>query len=61
MKPSPQDRTTCVLHDVKGKIKEEIGMATKNPDLEISGKAAKNAGKFKTESAALKRLSANSE
>jgi uncharacterized protein YjbJ (UPF0337 family) len=30
---------------VKGKIKEEIGKATNNPDLKVSGNAEKNAGK----------------
>jgi uncharacterized protein YjbJ (UPF0337 family) len=30
---------------VKGKIKEEVGKATNDPDLEDSGNAEKNAGK----------------
>jgi uncharacterized protein YjbJ (UPF0337 family) len=33
------------LHEVKGKIKEHVGRATNDPDLEVSGKAEKNAGK----------------
>jgi len=33
------------VHEVKGKIKEQVGKATKDPDLEASGKAEKNAGK----------------
>jgi uncharacterized protein YjbJ (UPF0337 family) len=45
MKPSTQDRTEGKLHEVKGKIKEEIGKATNNPDLEVEGNAEKNAGK----------------
>ena len=45
MKPSTQDRTTGMVHEVKGKIKEEVGKATEDPDLEISGKAEKKAGK----------------
>jgi uncharacterized protein YjbJ (UPF0337 family) len=45
MKASTQDRTEGKLHDVKGKIKEKIGKATNNPDLEVSGNAEKNAGK----------------
>jgi uncharacterized protein YjbJ (UPF0337 family) len=45
MKPSTQDRTDGKLHEVKGKIKEEIGKATDDPDLEVSGEAEKNAGK----------------
>jgi uncharacterized protein YjbJ (UPF0337 family) len=45
VKPSTQDRTEGKLHEVKGKIKEEVGKVTNNPDLEVSGKAEKNAGK----------------
>jgi uncharacterized protein YjbJ (UPF0337 family) len=45
MKPSTQDRTEGKLHEVKGKIKEKIGKAINNPDLEVSGNAEKNAGK----------------
>jgi uncharacterized protein YjbJ (UPF0337 family) len=45
MKPSSQDRSEGKLHEVKGKIKEHVGRATNGPDLEVSGKAEKNAGK----------------
>ena len=45
VKPSTQDRTEGKLHEVKGKIKEEVGKATNNPDLEISGNAEKSGGK----------------
>ena len=45
MKPSTQDRTEGKLHEVKGTIKEEVGKATANPDLEVSGNAEKKAGK----------------
>jgi uncharacterized protein YjbJ (UPF0337 family) len=45
MKPSTQDRTEGKLHEVKGRVKEEIGKATNDPDLEVSGKVEKNAGK----------------
>jgi uncharacterized protein YjbJ (UPF0337 family) len=34
MKPSTEDRTQGKLHEVKGKIKEEVGKATNDPDLE---------------------------
>jgi uncharacterized protein YjbJ (UPF0337 family) len=30
---------------VKGKVKEEIGKATNDPNVEVSGEAEKNAGK----------------
>jgi len=45
MKPSMHDRTEGKLHEVKGRIKGEVGKATANPDLEVSGKAEKKAGK----------------
>jgi uncharacterized protein YjbJ (UPF0337 family) len=45
MKPSTQDRSEGKLHEVKGKIKEEVGKATNDPDLEVSGEAEKNVGK----------------
>jgi uncharacterized protein YjbJ (UPF0337 family) len=45
MKPSTQDKTEGKFHEVKGRIKEEIGKATNDPDVEVSGNAEKNAGK----------------
>jgi uncharacterized protein YjbJ (UPF0337 family) len=33
---------------VKGKIKEQVGKTTNNPNLEDSGNAEKNAGKVQT-------------
>ena len=45
MKASTQDRTEGKLHEVKGKIREEVGKATNDPDLEVSGNAEKNGGK----------------
>lgn len=44
MKPSTQDRTEGNLHEVKGKIKEEVGKATNDNDLEVSGKSENKAG-----------------
>jgi uncharacterized protein YjbJ (UPF0337 family) len=45
MKPSTQDRNEGKFHEVKGKVKEAIGKATNDPDLEVSGNAEKNIGK----------------
>lgn len=45
IRPSTQDRTEGKLHEVKGEIKEEIGKATNDPDLEAKGNAEKKAGK----------------
>ena len=44
MKPSTQDKTDGQLHEVKGKIKEEVGKVMNDPDLEASGKTEKKAG-----------------
>jgi len=46
MKPSTQDLIEGKLHEVKGKIKETVGEATTDPNLEISGNAEKQAGKI---------------
>jgi uncharacterized protein YjbJ (UPF0337 family) len=45
MKPSTQDKTEGKIHEVKGKIKEEIGKATSDPNLEGEGTGEKIAGK----------------
>jgi uncharacterized protein YjbJ (UPF0337 family) len=44
MKPSTKDKTQGKIHEVKGKIKEEVGKATNTPDLEAAGKAEGQAG-----------------
>ena len=46
MKPSTQDKSEGAIHQVKGKIKEEIGKVTNNPNLEGQGKGEKIAGKI---------------
>lgn len=45
MNPSTQDRTEGKIHEVKGAIKETVGKATSNPDLEDQGNTEKIAGK----------------
>jgi uncharacterized protein YjbJ (UPF0337 family) len=45
MKPSTQDRTEGKLHELKGKIKEQVGKVTNDPDMEVSGNAEKKGGK----------------
>lgn len=45
MKPSTEDLTKGKLHEVKGTIKESVGKATNDADLEVAGNAEKNAGK----------------
>jgi uncharacterized protein YjbJ (UPF0337 family) len=46
LKPSTKDKVEGKLHEVKGEIKKEVGKATNNPDLEVSGKAEEKAGKI---------------
>ena len=45
MKPSTKDQAEGKIHEVKGKIKEKLGKATNNTDLENEGTAEKTAGK----------------
>jgi len=45
MKPSTEDKAEGKLHEVKGKVKETVGKATNDPDLEVAGNTEKNAGK----------------
>jgi uncharacterized protein YjbJ (UPF0337 family) len=45
MKQSTRDRAAGKLHEVKGKVKEKVGRATNNPDLEAEGLVEKIGGK----------------
>lgn len=45
MADSTTDKIEGTVHDVKGSIKEKIGKATDNPDLEDEGTAEKIGGK----------------
>ena len=56
MKPSTQDQAEGKFHEVKGKIKEKLGKATKNPNLENEGTSEKASGKVQNRSARLKRF-----
>jgi uncharacterized protein YjbJ (UPF0337 family) len=42
LKPSTKDRTEGKLHEVEGKIKEKVGKATNDANLEVPGKAGKS-------------------
>jgi uncharacterized protein YjbJ (UPF0337 family) len=46
MKQSTKDKAKGRFHEVKGKVKEKVGRATNNPDLEAEGQVEKIAGKF---------------
>jgi uncharacterized protein YjbJ (UPF0337 family) len=47
MKPSTEDKAKGTFHEVKGRVKEKVGQATNNPDLEAEGQAEKIAGKIR--------------
>ena len=46
MKQSTEDKAKGKFHEVKGKVKEKIGQATNNPDLESEGQIEKAGGKI---------------
>jgi uncharacterized protein YjbJ (UPF0337 family) len=45
MKDSTKDKVEGAAHEVKGAVKEKLGHATNNPDLEAEGTDEKIAGK----------------
>jgi uncharacterized protein YjbJ (UPF0337 family) len=45
MKDSTKDKIEGTAHEVKGAVKEKLGHATNNPDLEAEGKGEKLGGK----------------
>jgi uncharacterized protein YjbJ (UPF0337 family) len=45
MKDSTKDKVEGTVHEVKGKVKEKVGHATNNPNLEDEGTAENIAGK----------------
>jgi uncharacterized protein YjbJ (UPF0337 family) len=46
MNPSTNDQIEGKFHEVKGKVKETVGRATNNPDLEGEGKVENLGGKI---------------
>ena len=48
MKPITDDKATGKLHELKGTIKETVGVVTDNPELEADGKPRRTPAKFKT-------------
>lgn len=45
MKPSTKNKAKGTLHEVKGKVKEKVGRATNDPDLEVEGQVEQIRGK----------------
>jgi uncharacterized protein YjbJ (UPF0337 family) len=46
MKQSTSDKAKGKFHEVKGSIKEQVGRATNNPNLEAEGAGEKIGGKI---------------
>jgi uncharacterized protein YjbJ (UPF0337 family) len=47
MKQSTKDKTEGKFHELKGKVKEKVGRATNNPNLEAEGQGEQIGGKLK--------------
>jgi uncharacterized protein YjbJ (UPF0337 family) len=45
MKQSTADKARGELHELKGQVKEKVGRATNDPDLEAEGQGEKIGGK----------------
>ena len=56
MKPSTKDRAQGTFHEVRGKVKEKVGRATNNPDLEAEGQVEKISGKVQKKIGQVKKV-----
>ncbi len=56
MKSSTRDKAEGKMHQVKGKIKETIGKAVGNDDLEAEGKGEKLGGKVQEKIGEVKKV-----
>jgi uncharacterized protein YjbJ (UPF0337 family) len=56
MKQSSKDQAEGKFHEVKGKVKEKVGRATDNPNLEDEGTTEKVAGKVQKKVGEVERV-----
>jgi uncharacterized protein YjbJ (UPF0337 family) len=56
MKASTKDKAQGTFHEVKGQVKEKVGRATNNPDLEAEGRVEKIAGKVQRKIGQVKKV-----
>jgi uncharacterized protein YjbJ (UPF0337 family) len=56
MKQSTKDTAKGKFHEVKGKVKEKVGRATNNPDLEAEGLVEKIGGKVQKKIGQVKKV-----
>lgn len=56
MKRSTKDRAKGAIHEVKGKVKEEVGRATSNRRLEAEGQVERIGGKVQKKIGQLEKV-----
>jgi uncharacterized protein YjbJ (UPF0337 family) len=56
MKQSSKDKATGTFHEVRGKVKEKVGRATNNPELEAEGQAERIGGKVQKKIGQVKKV-----
>ena len=56
MRQSTKDKAKGKFHELKGKVKEKVGRATNNPDLEAEGVGEKIAGKIQKKIGQLEKV-----
>lgn len=56
MKNSTRDQAEGTMHEVKGKVKEKVGHATKNPNLVEEGQDENAAGKVQKKVGQVERV-----
>jgi uncharacterized protein YjbJ (UPF0337 family) len=59
MKSSSRDKAEGTFHKVKGKVKEIVGKATDNPELEVEGTKEKIAGEVQEKIGQVKKVLGN--
>jgi uncharacterized protein YjbJ (UPF0337 family) len=56
MKQSSKDKARGTFHEVRGKVKEKVGRATNNPELEAEGQAEQIGGKVQEKIGQVKKV-----
>ena len=56
MRPSTSDKAKGKFHEVRGTVKETVGRATNDPNLEVEGKVEKIAGKIQKKIGEVEKL-----
>jgi uncharacterized protein YjbJ (UPF0337 family) len=51
-----EDKTKGKFHEIKGKVKEEVGKLTNSPELESEGRVEKNSGKVLRKIGQIKKI-----